>query len=54
MGQASDAACYELLCMALLSGFTVQDAAAQAKKPNILVIIGDDIGKANISRYTHP
>src|SRR5579862_5438296 len=28
-------------------------ADAQAKKPNILVIFGDDIGQANISRYTH-
>ena len=27
--------------------------SAQAKKPNILVIFGDDIGQANISRYTH-
>ena len=26
---------------------------AQDKKPNILVIFGDDIGQANISRYTH-
>ena len=26
---------------------------AQNKKPNILVIFGDDIGQANISRYTH-
>jgi arylsulfatase A-like enzyme len=26
---------------------------AQTKKPNILVIFGDDIGQANISRYTH-
>jgi arylsulfatase A-like enzyme len=28
-------------------------AGAQNKKPNILVIFGDDIGQANISRYTH-
>ncbi|MFZ0314285.1 MAG: arylsulfatase [Candidatus Korobacteraceae bacterium] len=28
-------------------------ASAQNKKPNILVIFGDDIGQANISRYTH-
>src|SRR5580700_2554073 len=26
--------------------------AAQAKKPNILVIFGDDIGVANVSAYT--
>jgi arylsulfatase A-like enzyme len=31
-----------------------QSSFAQAgKKPNILVIFGDDIGQANISRYTH-
>jgi arylsulfatase A-like enzyme len=28
-------------------------ANAQTRKPNILVIFGDDIGQANISRYTH-
>ncbi len=27
--------------------------AADSGKPNILVIFGDDIGQANISRYTH-
>ncbi|MEN8139994.1 MAG: arylsulfatase [Thermodesulfobacteriota bacterium] len=27
--------------------------AAKGKKPNILVIWGDDIGRSNISRYTH-
>ena len=27
--------------------------AAKSKKPNILVIWGDDIGRANISHYTH-
>lgn len=27
--------------------------AQTAKKSNILVIFGDDIGQANISRYTH-
>jgi arylsulfatase A-like enzyme len=30
-----------------------QVSFAQEKKPNILVIFGDDIGQANISRYTH-
>jgi arylsulfatase A-like enzyme len=30
-----------------------QVSFGQAKKPNILVIFGDDIGQANISRYTH-
>ena len=42
--------------LALLTGlatvFGIQ-VEAQAKKPNILVIFGDDIGQANISRYTH-
>jgi len=28
-------------------------SAAEAKKPNILVIWGDDIGQSNISTYTH-
>ena len=28
-------------------------AIAQAKKPNILVIWGDDIGQFNISAYNH-
>jgi len=28
-------------------------AEAQTKKPNILVIFGDDIGQSNISAYTH-
>ncbi|MEE8125566.1 MAG: sulfatase-like hydrolase/transferase, partial [Nitrospirales bacterium] len=27
--------------------------AQQQKKPNILVIWGDDIGQSNISQYTH-
>src|SRR5580698_11549595 len=34
--------------------FVPQSSFAQAaKKPNILVIFGDDVGQANISRYTH-
>src|SRR5262245_59026017 len=32
--------------------FVAADAQAQAKKPNILVIFGDDIGQANISAFT--
>lgn len=37
---------------AFCSAFSLLPASAQ-KKPNILVIFGDDIGQANISRYTH-
>ena len=32
---------------------TVDGAAAQASKPNILVIWGDDVGVHNISAYNH-
>ena len=32
---------------------TTAQAQASGKKPNILVIFGDDIGQANISRYTY-
>jgi arylsulfatase A-like enzyme len=31
----------------------LSEAQAQEKKPNILVIFGDDIGQSNISAYTH-
>ncbi len=40
----------------LLAGLTVlagSPALADQKKPNILVIFGDDIGQSNISAYTH-
>ena len=37
-----------LLLLAVLAG-----SAAAQKKPNILVIWGDDIGQSNISAYTH-
>ncbi len=44
------------LCTAVLFGAlaltTSAPALAQEKKPNILVIFGDDIGQANISAYT--
>ena len=39
-----------LLCAVRLSAGT---AYAQAKKPNILVIWGDDIGITNISAFSH-
>ena len=42
------------LCFAIIIGFLVVAPIANAQqKPNILVIFGDDIGQANISRYTH-
>jgi hypothetical protein len=31
----------------------LEQAQAPEKKPNILVIFGDDIGQPNISAYTH-
>src|SRR5271155_2583448 len=39
-----------LVCLSFTQS---RPARAQGKKPNILVIFGDDIGQANISRYTH-
>jgi arylsulfatase A-like enzyme len=36
-----------------LAAFGLSEAQAQEKKPNILVIFGDDIGQSNISAYTH-
>src|SRR5262245_22525776 len=38
-----------LFCLLLVS----QLAFAQAQKPNILVIFGDDVGQTNISAYSH-
>src|SRR6187549_819479 len=42
----------QLTAMALLSLAAVRPASAQDKKPNILVIFGDDIGQSNISAYS--
>jgi arylsulfatase len=39
------------LCLALMYAFGVSTASAQGKKPNILVIFGDDVGQTNISAY---
>src|SRR2546430_10767056 len=39
-----------LVAVALASSITT--AFAQAKKPNILVIFGDDIGQTNVSAYS--
>lgn len=43
-------------CAILLAGLAVlaaSPAQADQKKPNILVIFGDDVGQSNISAYTH-
>ena len=40
-----------LLAALAISGIP-EEARADAAKPNILVIFGDDIGQGNISRYT--
>jgi arylsulfatase len=42
-----------MLWIVTLAGGLARDASAETGKPNILVIFGDDIGQANISRYTH-
>jgi len=39
--------------LAVLAFIAGPVSAAKAKKPNILVIWGDDIGQSNISQYTH-
>ena len=43
-----------LILLALLASILVLPTAvfAQAKKPNILVIFGDDIGQTNVSAYS--
>ena len=40
-------------CFLLFLSAILVTTAQTKKKPNILVIFGDDIGQANISRYTH-
>jgi arylsulfatase A-like enzyme len=42
-----------LLVLSLAALLLPPASYAQEHKPNILVIFGDDIGQANISRYTH-
>src|SRR5262245_25725328 len=38
---------------ALLASLAPAQAQAPARKPNILVIFGDDIGVSNVSAYSH-
>jgi arylsulfatase A-like enzyme len=40
-------------CTQLISLGQKDDAQKDGKKPNILVIFGDDIGQSNVSAYTH-
>jgi arylsulfatase len=42
-----------LLAILALAPGSLPEAQAQEKKPNILVIFGDDIGQSNINAYTH-
>ncbi|QJR10831.1 hypothetical protein DSM104443_01901 [Usitatibacter rugosus] len=42
-----------LATLALVCGFTAEAQQATAKKPNVLVIWGDDIGLANVSAYSN-
>jgi len=42
-----------LLALGLGLATAVSPTQLMAKKPNILVIWGDDIGQSNISQYTH-
>ena len=41
------------LGLACACGAQAQQKPVAAKKPNILVIFGDDIGVANVSAYSH-
>jgi arylsulfatase A-like enzyme len=42
-----------LLAILALAAVGLTGVEAQEKKPNILVIFGDDVGQSNISAYTH-
>jgi len=43
--------CFMLLALVVVLGLVAGPAAAQQKKPNILIIMGDDIGQWNVSAY---
>jgi arylsulfatase A-like enzyme len=54
LGDRRHLACHMLFgIMTAVALYPTPLVHAQAQKPNILVIFGDDIGQANISRYTH-
>ena len=42
-----------LLAVTLTLVVCTEVAFAQAKKPNIVIIWGDDVGQSNISAYSH-
>jgi hypothetical protein len=43
---------FATLLMALMLMATAGSLSAQSKKPNIVVIFGDDIGQSQVSAYT--
>src|SRR6185503_18339684 len=47
------AVCAALALVAPLAAQAQQGKGAPAKKPNIVIIWGDDIGQSNISAYSH-
>ena len=47
------AALLSIAALAVMGLATGSAVAAEEKKPNILVIFGDDIGQSNLSAYTH-
>lgn len=42
-----------IFLVSLMLGLSISTAFAQDKKPNIVIIWGDDIGQSNISAYSH-
>jgi len=41
-----------LMIASLLSGAPAAHAQAAAKRPNVVVVFGDDIGQSNVSAYS--
>jgi arylsulfatase A-like enzyme len=53
MGKPHSSAVWMVMILCVIGGsLSSPSAGAQARKPNILVIFGDDIGQTNISAYT--